>query len=114
MQVITRAVYFSGKDSITRLLWQPNCIYLFCQYLTDDILTSPLLNVFLTPRLVIDWFLSPAEIINYKVKLKEKIWSSHLANPDSLLYRELENEIHETVIKRCFVIVVYLSQDKCG
>ena len=40
MQVMTNAVFFAGKGSLTRLLWRLNCIYLFiylvCQYLTAN------------------------------------------------------------------------------
>ena len=36
VQVMIRAVYFAEKGSLTRILWRPNCIYLFCQYLTAN------------------------------------------------------------------------------
>ena len=50
---------------------------------------------------------SVAEMINYKVRFKEKTWSSDLANPDSLLYRELEEEIKEMVIMHVALISLY-------
>ena len=49
-------------------------------------------------------------MINYKVRFKEKMWSSDLANPDSLLYRELEEEIQEMVIMHVAFICIYRSQ----
>lgn len=54
-----------------------------------------------------------AEVINYKVRFKKKTWSSDLANPVSLLYRELEDEIQEMVNMHVAVICLYRSRDKC-
>ena len=38
-----------------------------------------------------------AEEVNYKVRYKKKNWSSDLANPESQLYEQLEDEIQQTV-----------------
>ena len=48
--------------------------------------------------------LSLAEEINYDVRFKDKTWSSDLRNPESLLYREFEEEIQGVVIINAAVI----------
>lgn len=45
-----------------------------------------------------NFFLILADVINYQVRFKDKTWSSELANPESQLYKEMEEEIQQMVI----------------
>ncbi|KAL9960831.1 hypothetical protein ACROYT_G034336 [Oculina patagonica] len=40
----------------------------------------------------------PADEINYQVRFKDKTWNSDLENPESQLYREVEDEIQQMIV----------------